>query len=85
MVIQTCVSSEIKGSGFAPCLESYSSFSLCFSLLLACLNFSRYGHCGVSLLVGWGMLEHIDLPIGSSAGERPHHGRGVERYDSIAM
>ena len=85
VVMQTCVSSGIKGSGFAQILVSFSSFSLCFSLSLACLNFFRYGHCGVSLLVGWGCWNVLTLHIRNSAGERPHHGKEVEQYDSNVM
>ena len=58
---------------------------LLLEFLVVFLEFGQKFHLGVKWLFCNGIFVRSRLPISSSAGERLHHGNGVERYVKRAM
>ena len=85
VVTHTSVSFGISGRSRTPCRSSKLFFCFCFISLFALQKCRRYCHCGTSADAICGIFDWICLPVSNSAGDRPHHDKGVERYESNAM
>ena len=56
-----------------------------FHLFVCTAEILEILQCGTSADAICGIFVRICLPMSNSAGDRPHHGKGVERYESNAM